>query len=75
MIVILFNISADASIKIEPSRFIHMIEPGSRITDVIQVTNNTEERLDLTAQYYDWDLDEKENILFTNLYRYKFSYL
>ena len=58
ILILLFSFSVDASIKVEPSRFIFMSEPGGRITDVIQVTNDTGERIELIAEFYDWDLND-----------------
>lgn len=53
-----FSLEGQASLRIEPSRFILSVKPGERITDSIKVTNNTNQTLNLVANYYDWELDE-----------------
>lgn len=62
-IVLIFSQMVSATIKVEPSRLIFTIDPGQRTTDVIKVINNTDETVELTAVYYDWDLDQKDEML------------
>lgn len=51
-----------ANVRVEPSRFIFNLDWGQRTTGAITVTNNSQRALDLYANYYDWDLDEEENM-------------
>ena len=62
-IVLIFTQIVSATIRVEPSRFIFTIDPGQRTTDVIQVINNTDETVELTAVYYDWNLNQEDEML------------
>lgn len=61
--ILLFNSVAYATLRVEPSRYIFYLEEGERATDVIKVTNNTNRPLNLSANYYDWELDEKYELV------------
>lgn len=58
-ILILFTAVIEANILVDPSRYIINVKPGARVTEKVLVTNNTDRTLDLSANFYDWDLDEK----------------
>ncbi|MFW6256891.1 MAG: hypothetical protein ACOC2O_01995, partial [Bacillota bacterium] len=64
-LLIVNTVSAQTSggIKIEPSRFLIEMEPGSRTTEVITVTNSSDRELDLVANFYDWDLNEQYELI------------
>jgi|AntRauTorckE6833_2_1112554.scaffolds.fasta_scaffold01389_3 hypothetical protein len=57
-ILILFTSVIQASILVDPSRYIINVKPGARVTEKVQVTNQTERALHLYANFYDWNLDE-----------------
>ncbi len=54
-----FCLPGEASVRVEPSRFILHVAPGSRETGAITVTNNSDFPVTLDAVYYDWEMDEK----------------
>ncbi len=62
---IFFNhyIQASGGYKIEPSRFIIEMAPGTRATEVINVTNTSNRRLNLIANFYDWNLDDDYSLV------------
>lgn len=62
-LILALNITAEASIKVDPSRIILHLEPGERKTGTIQIYNNSHRELDLIANLYDWDLDEMDNLV------------
>jgi len=62
IISIVFSVSATAGIRVEPSRYIIFTESGARITESIDVTNNSNETVDLVANFYDWDMDQDYNL-------------
>ncbi|MFW6035926.1 MAG: molecular chaperone [Halothermotrichaceae bacterium] len=60
---VFFSCIASASVRVEPSRFIFIVDPGERVTGSIKVTNNGEETLELSAALYDWTIDEENQPL------------
>ncbi len=59
LIILITTISAGATVRVEPSRYILTYYPGARITESVNVTNQTDRTLNLIASFYDWNLDEK----------------
>ncbi|MFW5961382.1 MAG: hypothetical protein ACOC1M_03785 [Halanaerobium sp.] len=57
-ITLVFSVSVTATIKVEPSRYIVHTEPGARVTESINVTNNSDQTAHLVANFYDWDADQ-----------------
>lgn len=55
---------SEASLRLEPSRFIIHLFPGERETGAITVTNNSDQELDLIATFMDWDLDDRDEMSF-----------
>ncbi len=58
------SLAVQGSIRVEPSRFIFNINPGERDTGAITVKNNSDRELFLTANFYDWLLDERNEMVF-----------
>jgi len=58
-ILIFFTSVIQADIMVEPSRYIINVKPGARVTEKVLVTNQSERTLNLYANFYDWDLNEK----------------
>lgn len=58
-ILILFTAVIQANILVEPSRYIINVKPGARVTERVQVTNDTKQTVHLYANFYDWDLNKK----------------
>ncbi|MGM0438395.1 MAG: hypothetical protein ACQEQD_08990 [Bacillota bacterium] len=58
IISIFLSVAASATIKVEPSRYIIYMKEGARVTETINVTNNTDQTLDLVAKFYDWDMND-----------------
>ena len=66
LIITVFQVTIDnvqASVKVEPSKFILSLEPGERKTGSIIVTNKTDQEKNIKALLYDWTLDKKENLV------------
>ncbi len=63
MIIFALGQQGEASIRIEPARFILKVHPGERDTGAITVFNNTEQTVNLVANFYDWDLDENSDMV------------
>jgi len=60
LFIFLFSsVSLNATVRIEPSRHILTLYPDVRVTETISVTNQTGETLDLIANFYDWNLNER----------------
>ena len=61
IIIFLFTINflviGSGGFRVEPARFIIEMEAGSRVTEVITISNTSSRRLDLYANYYDWELN------------------
>ena len=58
-ILLLFTSVIQADSMVDPSRYIINVKPGARVTEKVMVTNQTERTLNLYANFYDWDLNEK----------------
>ncbi len=54
-----FCLPGEASVRVEPSRFILHVAPGERDTGAITVTNYSPFPVTLDAVYYDWEMDEE----------------
>lgn len=67
ILILIFSISplalGNGGIKIEPARFLIEMEPGSRTTEVITVTNTSARTLQLTAVNYDWELSDNYKLI------------
>jgi len=65
VLLVLFagSLPGEASVRIEPSRFIFHIPPGGRETGAIIVTNNSENPVNLKAAIYDWDVNKKNELV------------
>ncbi len=57
------DVFASGGYKIEPSRFIIEMAPGTRATEVINVTNTSNRRLNLIANFYDWKLNDEYSLV------------
>ncbi|NLM37224.1 MAG: hypothetical protein GX202_03745 [Firmicutes bacterium] len=49
--------------RVEPSKFVFTLEPGTRITDAIKVTNTQDTEVEFTAVVYDWTLDPQGRLV------------
>lgn len=67
LVILVFTVcntlAVEASIRVEPSRFIINLQPGERSTGMVTVTNNSWQSVDLVATVYDWYLDEQYQIV------------
>ncbi len=63
LVLLAVSLPVEASIRIEPSRFIFHIPPGGRTTDSIIVTNNFDFPITLNAVCYDWNINEKNELV------------
>ena len=63
IIIFLFTINTQATVKIEPSRIILYGDPGTRTTGTINVFNPTDVDTEVRAVLQDWNLDEEESLL------------
>ena len=59
IICLFLSTSVLATIRVEPSRYIIYMQEGARVTETINVSNNTDQVLDLVANFYDWNMDDK----------------
>lgn len=57
------TLQGEASLRVEPSRFILHVQPGGRDTGAITVRNDSDRPLDLTATFYDWILDDQNELI------------
>lgn len=63
LIILLITVTTLATVRVEPSRIILNALERERSTGVIEVVNNGEEELELTAALYDWGLDERDSVV------------
>jgi P pilus assembly chaperone PapD len=63
IIIFVFSLPAAATIRVEPSRIILNALERERSTGTVEVVNNGEEEIELTAVLYDWSLDERDSVV------------
>ncbi|MFW6269848.1 MAG: hypothetical protein ACOC4G_07170 [Bacillota bacterium] len=61
-ISLVFTVSVTADVRVEPSRYIIYTRPEARVTESVNVTNNSDETVDLVANFYDWDMNEEYDL-------------
>ncbi len=61
--IFMFSGSSEATIRIEPARFIFPLEQGTRDTGTIKITNNSGVEKEIKAVLYDWTLDKKGKLV------------
>lgn len=67
LILIIYNIltfEVAASVRVEPARIIINTLEQKNNTGLIEVINNGEEKIELTAFLNDWSLDERDSVIF-----------
>lgn len=52
-----------ASTTVDPSRFLFVAKPGSRVTGTIKVTNPGNHTAEVSATIYDWTLNEADRMI------------
>lgn len=63
LLFLLFSPLAQANLFVEPVRLIFGLQEEERVTGAIQVTNRGPETLLLSANLYDWTLNEQDDII------------
>lgn len=62
LILCLSNI-IQASTTVDPSRFLFVAKPGSRVTGTIKVTNPSNQTAEVSAIIYDWTLNDADRMV------------
>ena len=59
LLCLVFSLTALATVIVDPSRFVLVGPPGTRLTQSINVMNTGDAPVNLTAVLYDWVLDNQ----------------
>lgn len=63
LILIFVGGTVEATIRVDPGRFIFQQVEGERSTGAIKVTNKGDKEVELKAFLYDWNLDENDKLV------------